>query len=477
VTLEVIDDAVSESVDTLEQATLIMTPAASSGLEAGEDREANIVISDNDAFPGIGFERPEELISEVNVSRPIFVYLDDFSGRPYEISVDFDVVGGTALTDVDYHIEVDGTTIPGGSGTLTFAPFQATKAIRIVTEDDFILEDDETIQLQLSNPVNAQDFIFPEQFNFVGTILDDDVGNVPAVGFNALSSSVAENSGTVQVPVSLSLTPASQASVDYRVFNGSASGADFTATGGAIGTLVFNAGQLTQNISFTINNDTLVEGNEYLVIQLLNPTFAREGTQLNHFLVIEDDDVASEIYVSLEPANQQRIDEGDSFALLKYVLDAPAPETFTVNITVLGSTTATGGNVDFNLGTIGINFFEGDTFSTAVLGITDDDIEEDLERIDLQLSSSNSNVRFVPRNGAYDSFFLLDNDRPRSVRFNSGGAAVLEGNGTARMTLRLSEATGADVTVNYAVVGGTATAEEDYRLLESSLTFYPGETF
>jgi Big-like domain-containing protein len=78
------------------------------------------------------------------------------------VSVDYATADGTALTsDNDYQ---------SASGTVTFNPGQQTKTITVVIKGDQKTENDETVFVNLNNPVNA----VVADAQGVGTILNDD---------------------------------------------------------------------------------------------------------------------------------------------------------------------------------------------------------------------------------------------------------------------------------------------------------------
>ncbi len=126
-------------------------------------------------------------------------------------------------------------------------------------------------------------------------------GGFPTVGFaRAIQSTTEGNSGSREVPLTVSLSQASDATVtvDYTVKAVSATaGEDFEA---ATGTLSFAPGQTEATLPVTIYGDTRYEGNEQIHIDLANPSGAAlvvqgaEGSRSDHvFLALTNDDIAS----------------------------------------------------------------------------------------------------------------------------------------------------------------------------------------
>ena len=96
------------------------------------------------------------------------------------VLVDYAVTGGTATGGgVDYTL---------ASGTLTFAPGTTTQNIALTVINDGLDEYNETLEITLSNPLNAT---LGTNTDHVYTILDDDAAAV--IAFNASSSSGAES--------------------------------------------------------------------------------------------------------------------------------------------------------------------------------------------------------------------------------------------------------------------------------------------
>jgi hypothetical protein len=98
-----------------------------------------------------------------------------------------------------------------------------------------------------------------------------------------IGSVVEGNSGTVSLHVPVSLDAPSTKTVTVPWTTKFAPGAlpgqaeppsDFTA---ATGTVTFAPGQTTSSVTISVNGDTTIEPNEWLVVSFKNPTNARMG--------------------------------------------------------------------------------------------------------------------------------------------------------------------------------------------------------
>jgi len=170
-------------------------------------------------------------------------------------TVDYAVIGGTATKDDDYNLE---------SGTLTFGPGETSKNINIGIIDDGLDEDDETIVVELSNPVGA-DAVLGRTVQHTYTIIDPR----PEVGFERDRGRNPENAGVVDIPVNLSFAAIQTVTVDYAVTGGTATGGGVDYTLNA-GTLTFSPGETSKPISIAVVDDGEKEQNETIVVTLSN---------------------------------------------------------------------------------------------------------------------------------------------------------------------------------------------------------------
>ena len=167
------------------------------------------------------------------------------------------------------------TDYTAASGTVTFAPGETTQHVTISVNGDTLVEPNEYIVVQFTNPTNAE----LGGGVGLGVITNDDRAVVVPGGASVLEG----NSGTsaLIVPVTLSNPSTQVVTVQWRtVFAPHGAGSqsdpatDYTA---ASGTVTFAPGETTQRVTISVNGDTLVEADEYLVVQFGNATNARMG--------------------------------------------------------------------------------------------------------------------------------------------------------------------------------------------------------
>ena len=209
------------------------------------------------------------------------------SGKPKgACSVDYATSNGTATAGEDYQ---------GASGTLTFAAGEIEKRIDIPILDDTLGEGNESFIVTLTNAVGVE---LTDQAAATVIIVDDE----SAVAFSSAVSQVAENRGPATVIVTRTGNALNAMAVDFSTSDGTATaGQDYTPQSG---TLSFGPGETNKTIVIPILNDTLIEGDETVILTLSAPSGGVAiGSQGITTLTIVDDDALPSFYnLSIEPS-------------------------------------------------------------------------------------------------------------------------------------------------------------------------------
>ena len=440
---------VSVTGDTLDEGTgetvVISLSNATTGISTASGTGT---ITDND--PKFSINSPSVTEGDGSSVNLVFtVTLSASSTSQY--TVDYaDAGSGTATSGTDY------TSITGS--TLTFAPGDTSKTITVSVTGDTIGEPSETVVIELSNATTGI-----STSSGTGTIRDNDLV------FSIDSPSVTEgDSGSANLvfTVTLSVTSASQHTVDYAdAGTGTAmSGTDYTSISG--GTLTFAPGDTSKTITVSVRGDTLNEGNETVVISLSNATTAiatASGTG-----TIRDNDLVFSI-------DSPSVTEGDSNSVnlvFTVTLNASSTSPQTVDYADAGTGTATSGTDYTSISGGTLTFAANETSKTIMVSVTGDTANEGNETVAITLSNASTGISTASGTGT-----IIDND----LTFSIDSPSVTEGDSsTANLTftVTLNASSTSPHTVDYADAGtGTATSGTDYTAVTAStLTFAPGVT-
>jgi len=206
------------------------------------------------------------------------VRLDEPAHAP-GVTVDFRIVGGTAVNGVDY----DAPT----TGRLTFPEGALVQTIVFTPRADQTLGEDKTVLLNLSNAIGA---VLGEPSAHTLTILDDSPR--PTIGFLSSGAIFNERATTATLPVRILGNTTRTATVKFATFGGTAiEGFDFRAAGG---TLSFPPGETGRTITIELRDNALADGLKTLTVRLSDPVNAVLGLS-DLTLVIADDESPSAV--------------------------------------------------------------------------------------------------------------------------------------------------------------------------------------
>jgi hypothetical protein len=155
-------------------------------------------------------------------------------------------------------------------------------------------------------------------------------------------------------------------------------------------------------------------------------------------------------------------------ALVEVVLtDAPAGETYTVDYDVMGGT-AVGGGVDYTLASGTLTFDNNSVSEFISIDVVNDGEDEEDETIIIELSNPTGiNAQLAaPTQHTY----TIEDPRP-DVAFDLAGSKGDENVTPVNLAVSLDAPATETITVDYAVVAGTATEGDDYTIAAGPLTF------
>jgi chitinase len=321
-------------------------------------------------------------------------------------------------------------------------------------------EADETILLNLSNPVGVQ-LADTQAMAMIG---DDDAAPQVAVSDVTI---VEGQSGTKNLSFTVSLSAASNqtVTVQYATADGTgAAGSDYTAKSG---TLTFYTGSVSQTVNVTINGDATQEANETVLLNLLSATNATIVDAEGIGTLGNDDPLPAALIADAKVSEGNAGTKTLSFNVL---LSAAAGATpITVNYATLDGTATAGSDFTAAGGTL--TFTTGQSSKYVTVTILGDALAEPDETFLLSLSSASGAT-------------ILDGEAVGTITNDDTGlrvsdATMSEGNsGLGELTFHVTLPAPVDfeVRVNYAAANSSATAGADYVGTSGTLVFAPGQT-
>ncbi len=244
-----------------------------------------------DQPPTLGFSAPSYATNEAN---GIFNVTVNRSGAlAGAATVNYATSDGTATNPSDYKAT---------SGTLSFAPGEASKTFPVEVVNDALDETNETVFVTLGNPSGSA--VLGTASAATIHIFDDDLP--PSVSVS--DASVAEgNGGTTSAVFTIRLSGASglQVQVNYATSDVSTSpGLDYV---GVSGTLTFAPGETSKTIAVTVNGDTTPEVNDNFLLTLTAPANAFIADPQGVGTIIDDDSACP------TPSFNSRVDHAVGF--------------------------------------------------------------------------------------------------------------------------------------------------------------------
>lgn len=287
---------------------------------------------------------------------------------------------------------------PFFDGSLSFAPGETTKVLRLPIFDDNSYENTEGFWVVLNAPINAT----LERSLAVVTIIDNDAtAGTPKISVS--DCVVDEKAGLAHFYVTLDKPSFSAVSVPFTTKNATAlAGLDYQAQ---TGTLVLRPGETAQTISIILNDDALLEANEIFHLALGTPSGATLADAIGTARIAASDAVAQD--APQIRVTDTMLSELDGFADVVFTLSGPSKHVVSVSYAYASGTASS----DIDFPTFGLlsgklSFAAGETSKTLRLPIYDDSSNESQETFTIKLMTPINAT--LERSSA--SITLLDND-------------------------------------------------------------------
>jgi len=409
---------------------------------------ATLQIKNDDPAPLISFSNSLYTITENGTLANITVTLNTPS--TLTTSVDYNTSNGTAMSGFDY------TTV---TGTLTILAGATQQSFTIPIINDTLVESNETVQLTLSNPLNG---ILSNPQVATLTIMDDDT--LAKVQFAAAAYSVNENSGLVNIDLTLDKSYPVTTSVDINSSNGTGvAGVNYAPISQ---TVIFAPNQVIQTIPITIFNNSLPETNKTFVLQMSNWVNVGVGAPNVTLVTILEDDV---LIIYFDQATYL-VDETVGSAMLTVTLNLTP--TFPITVTYQTSNSTALAGSDYTAKTQTISFAPGQLTANIAIAVTNDVVTEGYEDFFVTLSSPIGAMLGSPNPAKVT---IRDNDTP-AFKFSALGYSANENGATADFVINLTFAATINTSIAYNTNDITALAASDYVASSGVITFTPGQT-
>lgn len=408
--------------------------------------QAEVTIEDDDeATISIDDVSVDESAGTVN----LIVTLSQASENT--VTVDFRPINQTATKPADY---LDHT------GTLSFSPGELTQTITFSIVDSDLVERDEQFLVLLSNIQAGGGNVTFARDRAQVTILNDDQASMTVDDVT-----VDEDTGTVELTVSLDHTVDTTISVEYATADLSAiAGDDYTPQ---TGTLTFSPFTLTRTISIPIVNSDLVELEKSFFVNLSNLLANGRDVILADSqaeVTISDDDQA------LVTIDDITVNEADGTAEVTVSLDKPVASEISVDYTTAGQSALDTEDFESQSGTLTFTVGQQTRIISIPL-VNNEDLELD-ESFSIMLSDLQNHGFNVVLADAQAEVTIEDDEQ---ALFSIADIDVNEADGTAVLTVTLDTPLPVTVTVDFSTSNLTAVSPDDYQSTSGTLTFLPGE--
>jgi len=290
------------------------------------------------------------------------------AGTVGAVSVDFETFDDSAIAGQDY---------TSTSGTLNFLDGEIYQTIDVEILDDGAPEPNEVFEIHLSNPTGGA--TLGSDLFYLGIRANDGPGDIE---FLNPFFDESEDAGTATITVVRNGGTVGAVSVDYESADSLAlDGEDYTATSG---TLNFADGVAIQTFTVPISQDTLVEGNEGLLLSLSNPTGGAGlgPIDLAALTILNVAELVAEIDFSLP---SYRVNEVDGMRTVEVVRSKVLDTAVSVDV-VTSDGTATAG-ADYTHTSVTLNFAVDEVSKTFDIPILDDALAEGAEKVILSLEN------------------------------------------------------------------------------------------
>ena len=446
ITVPITDNLVTNADKTF--TVVLSSPSPGTSITAPSN--AVVTILDNDSV--IGFSAASYLVNEnAGVAR---ITVARTGGATDFVAVDF-VTGdtGTATPGLDFAPR---------TGTLLFLPGVRVQTFDVPLVDDALNEFNETVPLGL---INLSGPAVAGLTNATLTIVENDF-SPGVIAFSTNSYFASEDATYLVVEVTRVNGHSGAVTVGYRTVAGGSATAniDYVATNT---TLTIGNGATNAFINLRLLDDATTEGNETVLLQLLNATGGATLGLANATGTIVDNDAPGSFVFSVPTYT---VSESNASAIITIIRTNGNLGSVSVTAQTSGGTATP--TLDYTPISNVLVFAAGQTVRTITIPILNDVLIEGTETVGLLLSNPTGGTSI----GVPGAATLLISDDELAVGFVSASFNVTESLTNVIITVARTGDTNRAFTVTANTSDGTASAGFDYLALTTTLVFAPGET-
>lgn len=414
VTLSTADDSTIEADETF---SVTLGARTGNGAVLGSSTSVSFTVQDNDTPPSVSISS-QVRVTEGHAGSTLASFTISRTGNLGRSDTIYWNFNHGSTNDTDFAAK------PAATGSVSFAPGQASAKVSVAIAGDIQVEADETFFIELS----AVGWGTIANSRGVGTIVNDDVDNTFTV---AAKAAVLEegNSGERIAEFTISRNGLSSAEATvYWSLGGSVDGDDLGAGAATGGMVSFAPGQTRGTVSVPIKGDPRIENDEQITVRLdgVQGLGAGLGIAVEATTTLVNDDPKGE--VSVRASTPASVVEGNtgtanthSFVLTRSGdLSQPAAIPWRIGGSVdaadFGATSLPSGSATFAAGV-----------ATAVVSVTTrgDTLFEEDETLSLVLSNGDLVIPSPTQGSA--SVSIVNDDVPNELRIRSVSVSRQEG--------------------------------------------------
>ena len=414
---------------------------------------AQIDIADND-LPEVNIEATDAIAAEASSDQGEFT-LTRTGNITDPLTIDL-LINGSAIGDLDYTALLTTIVIPAG---------EASAAVDVIPLEDILFEGTESVIVEIdTSGGNYTSATSSAQVD----IADNDVPTVSITASDATASEEATETGTFTV--SRTGITDDPLVVSIIALGGSAtSGTDYTPLGSSVTIL---AGDSSATVNVTPVDDSLVEGTETVIINIvISSSYAIETSSAQIEIIDDDNELAT---VSIEATDASAAETGSDNGIFTITRTGSTTASLVVDLQING--TATSG-LDYTELTNPVTIPIGlSSVAINVIPVEDSDFEG-TETVIVDIAGASGYTVSTNQNSAQVN--VADNDLPSVsiVATDESAAETASGSASNHGTYTLSRTghTSADLSVNLTSITGSASSGTDYETLPNPVIIPAGQ--